>query len=77
MDFSKRLEEIDQLRRLTAYESDGAITTHDRLILAREVCKSVYGQEPSDALVAAVLSEIAAEARFLLLNDERLLSEGE
>lgn len=76
MDFSKRLDEIDQLRRLTAHESDAAITTHERLILAREVCKSVYGDEPSDALVAAVLGEIAEEARFLLLNDERLLSEG-
>jgi len=75
MDFKKRLDEIDHARRLTAHESDAVLNTHERLVLAREVCISVFGREVPDAVVASVLSDIAVESRFLLLNDERLLSE--
>ncbi|MET3134974.1 4-hydroxy-3-methylbut-2-enyl diphosphate reductase IspH [Oxalobacteraceae bacterium GrIS 1.11] len=77
MEFEERLEALNKSRNTPSYEVDAAVNIYERLVSAQSMCESVFGKDAPAAVVAKVLVELSAEARFILLNDERLLAEGD
>ena len=75
MDFETRLESLHKSRSAPNFEIDAAVAIYERLVTAKSICASVLGADVPDAVVATVLAELTTEARFILLNDERLRSD--
>jgi hypothetical protein len=75
MDFETRLEAMRRSSSFTNVEIDAAVNTYDRLVTAKSMCKSVFG-EASPEVVAAVLSELAREGWLMFANEEKLKNEG-
>lgn len=76
MDFETRLEALHQSRSAGVHETDAAVCVYERLVTAQAICESVFGSGYSADAVATVMAELCTEARFILLNDERLSAEG-
>jgi hypothetical protein len=76
MDFETRLETLHESRKAPVYETDAAVNVYERMVTAKAICETVYGAGYSADAVASVMSELSAEARFIMLNDERLAAEG-
>jgi hypothetical protein len=75
MDFEVRLKAMQASSSALVSETDAAIHVYERLVTARAICESVLDGEAPPAVVAVVMQELTTEARFLLLNDERLRDE--
>ena len=76
MEFETRLEELHKGRLVPVHETDAAVIIYERMVTARSICVSLFGAGASDVAVSAVMAELSSEARFIMLNDERLLAEG-
>ena len=76
MDFETRLEALHASKSAPVHETDAAVNVYERLVTAQAICQSVFGPGTSSEAVATVMVELSTEARFILLNDERLLAEG-
>lgn len=75
MEFENRLEALHQSREAPVHETDAAVNVYERMVTAKAICQEVYGPGYSAEAVAVVMAELSAEARFILLNDERLSAE--
>lgn len=76
MEFETRLESLHKSKEASCFEIDAAVTVYERLVTAKSICASVFGDAAVPAeVVATVLAELTTEARFFMLNDERLLAE--
>lgn len=75
MEFEDRLELLHKSKEATCFEIDAAVVVYERLVTAKSICTSVLGANVPASVVAKVLAELTTEARFFMLNDERLRSE--
>lgn len=62
-EFDKHLESMHKSRYCSAPEIEAAVLTFERLKTAQIICQSIFPDAPSQTVVAAVFSELCAEAR--------------
>lgn len=77
MDFDSRMKSLYRSTSCTGFDTEAATNIYERLITAKAICYSVYGESVPPSVEAAVLAELSSEARFIMLNDERLMREGD
>lgn len=77
MNFETRLDALKRSSNVTNFEIDAAVNIYERTLTAYAISQSVFGAGTySPEIVATLVEQLTSESRFLMLNDERLLSEG-
>lgn len=62
--FEDRLEQLHRSMSTSVTEIDAAVVTYARLLTAKSMCVSVFGDSASPAVVASIFTVLTAEARL-------------
>jgi len=73
--FEDRLRELQKSRGSANVEIGAAANTYERLLTAKAIGVSVFGEEVSPNVVAAIFAELSEEVRILYESDRRMFEE--